>query len=136
MIKNDVMQRIDAVLVAQVIPGRLIGVMASADGVDVIAPEGLHGPLHILPADGPACAGIPFVTVDTPDHQTLTVEQHDPVFQFKPPETDAVGNHFQHFPGRCSQSQNRMIEIRRFMAPELDIGEGKFRADMVLPVKG
>ena len=125
---------VDAVLVAQMIPGCLVGVMAGADGVDVIAPEGLHGPLHILPADGPACAGIPFVAVDPVNYQTLPIQEHDPVLQFKPPETDVIGNCFQHFPGRIGQGQNRVIEIGHFMAPAMDIGEGKFRADMVFSV--
>ena len=127
---------VDAALVAQMIPRCLIGVMAGADSIDMIAAEGLHGPLHILHADGTACAGIPFVTVDPVNHQPLTVEEHDPVLQFKPPETDVVGDLFQNFPGRIGQGQNRVIEIWRFVAPTLDIGEGKFRAYMVLSVKG
>ena len=101
----------------------------------MIAAEGLHGPLHILHADGTACVEIPFVTVDPVNHQPLTVEEHDPVLQFKPPETDAVGDSFQHFPGRIGQCQNRMIEIRPFVAPWLDIGEDKFWTDMVFSVK-
>ena len=70
---------VDAALVAHMIPRCLIGVMAGADSIDMIAAEGLHGPLHILHADGTACAWIPFVTVDPVNHQPLTVEEHDSV---------------------------------------------------------
>ena len=58
--------------------------MAGADGVDVIAPEGLHGPLHIFYTDCPACVGAPFVAVDPVNHQPLPVQEHDSVLQFKP----------------------------------------------------
>ena len=38
----------DAFLVTQMIPGCLVWIVAGADGIDLVAADGVHGSLHIL----------------------------------------------------------------------------------------
>ena len=128
--------QVDALLIAQVVPGCLVGVVTGADGVDVVPAEGVHGPLHVLYADGPTGARVPLMAVHPPDYQALSVEEHQAVFQFKAAETDVIGNDLQNIPGSGNQGQDCVIEIRCFMTPAMNIGEGKFRAYVVLSVKG
>ena len=72
---------IDAVLVAQLVPEGLVGVVAGAHRVDVVAAEGLHGAVHILGADGAAGGGVPLVAVDAVEDDPLPVQLHHAVPQ-------------------------------------------------------
>ena len=84
---------IDAVFVAQVIPFGAVGIVAGADGIDVVCFENCHGSFHIGKADAPAGMGIPFMAVDTVDHEAFAVEIHDLIrAHFDTAEAGGVGD--------------------------------------------
>ena len=65
--------QVDALLVAQVVPLGSVGIVAGADGVDIIGKDGLHGRFHVRNIDGPALGGAPLMAVDAVDHEPLAV---------------------------------------------------------------
>ena len=64
---------VDAVFIAQVVPAALVGVMAGAYRINVVAPEGLDGGSHVGFGDSTAPLGVPFVPVDAVEHDALAV---------------------------------------------------------------
>ena len=116
---------VDAVPIAHMIPGSLVGVMTGADCVDVIAEENLHGPAHIFFSNGASGVGVPFVAVHAVEHNALPVEKQEPVLDFKPTEADVIGDELHGFAVFIQQSQKNMIEGGRFVAPGLHILEGE-----------
>ena len=83
---------IDAVPVAQVVPGGLIGVMAGADRIDIVPAEHGHCGLHVLLTDSAAPVRAPLVSVHAVEQQTLSVEQHNPVLQLEAAEANVIGD--------------------------------------------
>ena len=64
---------VDTVLVTQVIPQALVGVVAGAHGVDVVLFEHGHGGVHVVRINGAALFGVPLVAVDAVEHDALAV---------------------------------------------------------------
>ena len=110
---------INAVAVTQIIPQALVGIMAGAHSVDVVAQEHLHGGIHILRTDGAAFFGVPFVAVDAVKDNALPVQAHDAVDHLEPAEADVIGHHFLQIAFCVGQCQHRMVQGGRFMAPGL-----------------
>src|SRR5699024_6534193 len=77
---------VDAVAVTQVVPQALVGIVAGAHGVDVVAAENIHGGVHILGTDGTAFFGVPLVAVYAVEHHPLPVQAHDAVLHLEPAE--------------------------------------------------
>ena len=125
---------IDAVPIAHVIPGRLIGIMASTHSIDVIPAERSHCLFHVFRPNGTACTGIPLMAVNTPDDQTLAVKKHDALFHFKAAEPDFIRNDLHDFPNGVAECQSNMIQLWCFMAPRLYLFESELRATEELPV--
>ena len=67
------------------VPAALVGVMAGAHRVNVVAPEGLNGGGHVRLGDGAAPFGVPFMPVDAVEHDALTVQAHDKEMQTRLP---------------------------------------------------
>ena len=111
---------VDAVFIAQVVPQALVGVMAGAHGVDVVAAEHLHGGVHIRRVDGAAFLGVPFVAVHPVEDDALPVQAHDAVHHLEPAESDAVRHHFLHGAVGIVQGQFRPVQGGGGMAPGLD----------------
>ena len=64
---------VDAVLVTQVIPQTLVGIVAGAHGIDVVFLEHSHGGVHVVRINGAALFGVPLVAVDAVEHDALAV---------------------------------------------------------------
>jgi len=84
---------IDAVLVAEVVPQRVVGVVACAHGVDVEALHELQILDHALAADHVAAVGIHLVAVYTFYIYRLSVDEELRSANLHATETHALGNH-------------------------------------------
>ena len=113
--------KVDAVFIAQVIPRRLVGIVAGADGIDIVFADSSHGVLHFLNANDPSGFRIPLMTIDAPNHQPLTVKSHQPILYFKPAEADPIRDPLYCRPPRILHRQNDLIQFRRLIAPRKDI---------------
>ena len=125
---------VDAVFVAEAIPVRLVRVVAGADGVDVVSPEGIHGGGHIGHADGPAGVRVPLVAVHPPEDQALPVEEEQAVSQLEAPEARVIGHHLCNAPVRSGDRQGHPVEGGVLVPPGTDVLEPEGRTDKVLPL--
>ena len=62
---------VDAILIAEVIPRRLVGIVAGTDGINVVSAEGLHSGGYICHTDRPARIWVSLMAVDTVKHDPL-----------------------------------------------------------------
>ena len=86
----------DSGFVAQLIPQALIWIMTGAHRIDIVFLHNLNIFAHIFLGNRTPSAGIPLMTVHTVYDQPLSIEKHQLVFDFKPAETDLIGNRLQH----------------------------------------
>ena len=70
---------IEAIFVRQLIEARRVGVVAGADGVDVVLLHQAHIPQNVLPGHGVTRLRIAVVAVDAVHEYPLTIEQHQTV---------------------------------------------------------
>ena len=112
---------VDAVSVAQAVPGGLVGVVAGAHGIDVIPAKDVHSGGHIRHADGPARVRVPLVAVDAAKDDALPVEQHQPFLQLKPPEAGLIGDDLTYRPIRGGQGERHPVQRRRLVAPGANV---------------
>ena len=61
------------------------------------------------------------MAVDAPEHQPLTVEEHQAVFQLKPAKADVIGDHLTDPAVRSSQCQRHPVQLRVVMVPGTDM---------------
>ena len=87
--------KVDAVLVAEVIPARVVGIVAGAHGVDVQLLHDLDVLNHTLHGDDIAAVGIQLVAVGTLDENGLTVDQQLATLDFHLADADALANRLQ-----------------------------------------
>ena len=125
-------QDVEAVLVGQVVPLGHVGIMAGANGVDVVL---LHQPDvrdHHLARDHLAKIGIELVAVHAFDHQLLAVEQNLIALDLRLPEADAPRDHFEDAALRVLQRENQLVEIRRLGGPFLRALDGLLHVEIGL----
>ena len=65
--------QVDALPVAHMVPFGAVGVVAGTHRVHIVGHDGFHGLFHVGNIDGPALFAVPFMTVDTVDHQPSAV---------------------------------------------------------------
>ena len=71
--KVRLVNHIDAVFIAEVIPPALVGVVAGTHSVDVVALKDGHRSVHIALINGAALLGIPLMAVDTVEDDAAAV---------------------------------------------------------------
>ena len=111
---------VDTVFIAQMIPQRLVGVMAGAHRVDVVFAENRHCIAHILFGHGAARPRIPLMTVDAAEHHPLAVEAHHAVKEFKPAEARLIRDNLLHGAGGIGEGEGHTVEHRVLVAPGAD----------------
>ena len=114
-------QHVEAILVAQLVPFGHIGIVAGADGVDVVLLHQRDVLNHPLARDHLAVIRIEFVPVHTLEHQLLAIEQHLIASDLRLPEADAPRNGLDHVAGGIFQGDQQCVEIRRLGRPLLRI---------------
>ena len=68
-------RHVDAILVAEVIPSRVVGIVTSADGVDIELLHYLYVLYHAFYAHHIASVGVELMTVGTLDEYWLSVDE-------------------------------------------------------------
>ena len=107
---------IDTILVAQVIPKVVVGIMAGTHGIQVELLHQLDVLQHALARYHIAAIRIHFVTVGTLEEYRLPVNQNLGILQFYFAETHFHGNHFKHLVALL-QRRTQGIKIRCFSCP-------------------
>ena len=121
---------IKAVLVAQVIPFRAVGIMAGAHGVDIVLLHGPHIAHHILHRYGSARAAVPLMAVHALEHDAPAVEQHQAVPQLKPAEAGLSAHGLQKMAGRVGKRYLIGVKLRRLGAPQTRAFHGQLQHRM------
>src|SRR5699024_4302792 len=104
-------------------PEGLVGVVAGAHRVDVVAAGGLDGAVHILGADGAAGGGVPLMAVDAVEDDPLPVQLHHALPQPKAAEAGLVGDGLLEGPGGVPQGQGDGVEGGVLVVPFADAGQ-------------
>ena len=113
--------QVDAVFVAQVVPVFLVGVVRGADGVDVVPLAERDVVDHVLPGDGAAALRVEFVAVGALEDHALAVELHDAVFDAEATEADALRCGFNDRAIMADHHNLQFVQCRALGAPRLDV---------------
>ena len=125
---------VDTVLVAEVVPGGLIGVVTGSDSVDVVSLEGADSGGHVCQADGPARLRVPLVAVDSVENNALPVQEHQAALQLEAPEAGVVGDDLGDGAVLSNQGQGHPVQSRVLVVPWPDAREPEGLAVKVLPL--
>ena len=114
--------QVDAIPVAQIVPARVVGVVAGAHGVDVELFHQLNVLDHGLHSDRVARVGIVLVPVHASEQNRHAVDVYLPVFDLDLPEADLAALDFQNVAGRVLQRDQQCVQVGIFIRPLLWIG--------------
>jgi len=114
---------VEAVLVAERIPLGGVGIVAGADGVDVVLLHQADVLHHALARHDLAQIGVPLVAVDAADEHTPAVDTEMAVADFDGAEADFRWDDFAHLTGRIARREEQRVERRRLGGPELRRGD-------------
>ena len=92
--------------------------MGGSDGIDVVLLHRHQILNQFLPVRHSACHRAEIVPVDTLENNALTIEQHQPVTQLKPAETDLLLHYLSDFTVLILYLNQKLIEFRDFRTPE------------------
>ncbi len=112
--------QIDAVFVAQVVPVFLVRIMRSADGVDVVALAEHDVVDHVLPGDRASALRVEFVAVRALEHHAPAVKRHDAVLDAERAEADLLRDGFDGAAIRAGHADRQLIQRRFLRAPRRD----------------
>ena len=110
---------IQAQLVTQRVEGALVGIMAGAHGVDVVALHGDKVAADGFLRDGTAGFGAEIMPVDLLENDAAAVETHYAILHFKAAEAHALTDHLHHKSLRVVHGQQKIVQAGRFAAPQL-----------------
>ena len=116
--------QVDAVLVAQIVPTFLVRIVRGADGVDVVTLAENHIIDHVLLGDGTAALGVELVTVRALEHDALAVKGHDAVFDAEATEADLLNGGFDDVAGLVDDVDFKFVQRWAFGAPRLEALQG------------
>ena len=109
---------IQAVLVAQVVEARVVGVMAGAHGVDVVPLHVHHIPQHLFHRHAASAPAAPLVAVDALDDDPLAVHQHQAVLHLDAAQAGAAGDLLGAGAGFIVDAQGVGVEVGMLGAPQ------------------
>ena len=89
-------RQIEAVLVAEVVPAGIVGIVAGAYGIDIQIFHDLDILDHALYGDNVSAIGIEFMTIGTLDEDRLSVDEQLAALDLDMTEAYALGNHLEH----------------------------------------
>ena len=116
---------IQPVCIAQIIPLGAVGIVAGAHGVDVTALHKLHIVFHLLARYAAPCAAAPFMAVYAPEHNALSVQQHQPVLQFKPAKARLAAHRFQRTANGIAERNGIRVQRGILGAPQMRVRNGQ-----------
>ena len=115
---------VDAHLIAEVIPARVVGVVRRSYGVDVMLFQDVDVLNHAFNAHHVAAIGVEFVAVSTLDEDGLTIDKELSVLDFHLSESYALRRALQHVALLVEQRGLQGVEMGRFSCPFF----GRFKA--------
>ncbi len=86
--------QIQAIAVSQVIPVGIVGIMGSADRVDVVGLQDADVFFHLFPGDGSAVCRREFMAVDSAQNQPFAIQFQDSINNFNLTDTDILNDSF------------------------------------------
>ena len=107
----------ETVLVTQLIEHGSVGIVSSADGVEVEFLDHLQVPLHVLQGDHRTSDGVGVVAVDAPELNGVAVQVHLIIFNVNLTEAPAVNDDL------IGTLQNQGVQVRLFGIPELGFAD-------------
>ena len=116
---------IETILVAEVIPARVIAVVAGAYGVHVQLLHNLDVLNHAFYADDVAAVGVELVAVGTLDEDGLAVDQKLAAFNLDVAEAYALRGGFDDVAFLVLEGQGEGVEVGDFSAPSLGRADDK-----------
>ena len=126
---------IDAVFVAEIIEIGVVGIVRSADVIDVGTFHHHDFFLHLLAGDGVSCGRIGLVAVDAFQLQRLSVDKKIAssqlelvfagwhIFDFNGAEADLRRDSFNHTPLLVFEFSHKHVDVRLFSRPRLNVGQ-------------
>ncbi len=120
---------VQAVLIAQLIPSGLVGIVAGADRIDIVLLHEPDIPHHIFFRHCPASPYVELVAVDSLKDDPFSVDAHDPFSQFKMPEAHGLRNHLHGLSIFIQKSQAQPVKGRILCGPGsyLQVLHGQYR---------
>ena len=125
--------QVETVYVTQLIKSGIVRIVAGTDRVDVVAFHGNHILNKLFRLRNAACKCAEFMAVGAFEYDSLSIQEHEAVLQFKTAETDAFCDHFCNLSGFILNGQKKFIQVRHFGAPEPEALERK--AEMAFTVR-
>ena len=129
---------VDALAVAELVPGRVVGVVARPDGVDVEVVEDLDVLLHPLERDGVARPRLHLVAVDAHEESALPVDIDYCVLYLNLAETECdripVALLEESEKARMPDLDSLIVHVRCLAAPELRVLVGLFEKRIAVRV--
>ncbi|OQC24439.1 MAG: hypothetical protein BWX70_02625 [Verrucomicrobia bacterium ADurb.Bin070] len=109
---------VNPVLIAQVIPARVVGIVAGAYGVDVVALHQQDVFHHAAVRHGIAAVGVHLVAVDAADQDRLAVQQDLAAARFDLAEAHALRDGLDDHAARVPQREQQRVERGIFGRPK------------------
>ena len=108
---------VNTVLIAKLVPTGLIRIVAGTHRVDIIPLHHKNVRNHIRFRNGTAALRGKFMTVHSLKHNPLSVQTHQPVLQFKGTKAYFGRSCFHHRPVLIRKFRKKGIEVRFFRTP-------------------
>ena len=122
-------QHKEAVFVAEIVPARIVGVVARAHRVDVERLHQLDVGQHRCDGDGVPGVGIVLVAIDALDADGHAVHTDAPVHNLHLAKTDARPLDLHHLARCVLQRQQQRVEVGVLVRPFGGIGDGDLMLD-------
>ena len=110
---------VQAVLVGQIVPARIVGIVRGADRVDVGGLHQLDVLAHRFLGHDAEGVRIMLVAIDAADHDPLAVHAHLAARDLDGAETDAAAGRLDQLALRIKQLDQQRVEVGVFRAPRL-----------------
>ena len=112
--------QVDAVLVAQLVPALLVRIVGGPDGVEVVPLAEDHIVDHVLLGDRAAALGIELVAVGALEYDALAINRHDAVLDAEAAESDLLDGDLGDVAGMVDDRDLELVEDRILRAPRAD----------------
>ena len=116
---------VKAILVAQVVPARVVAIVTGTHGVHVQLLHNLDVLNHAFHADDVAVVGIQLVAVGALDEDGLAVDEHLSALDLDASESHTLADGFDDVAFLVLQGEGEGVEVRYLCAPYLDAGNGE-----------
>ncbi|CAM5336683.1 hypothetical protein SPILM97S_01274 [Streptomyces pilosus] len=115
---------VEAVLVGEFVPQRVVRVVRGADGVDVRPLDEADVLDQVLAGEGGAAGRVHLVAVGAAERDGPAVDPHQPVPDRELAEAHPVGQGLHHLAGRVAEPEDGRVEVRLLGRPQPRRGHG------------